>query len=78
MQKLLPELSVMDGCIYVSANISSYGTILQHGEILRVVYGARTPEELRMFLRLVQQVFIGRQQLETSEKKENLVKCSKL
>lgn len=56
-QKLLPELSVMDGCIYVSANISSYGTILQHGEILRVVYGARTPEELRPELKEIQKDF---------------------
>ena len=57
MQKLLPKLSVMDGCIYVSANISSYGTILQHGEILRVVYGARTPEELRPELKEIQKDF---------------------
>ena len=57
MQKHLPELSVMDGCIYVSANISSYGTILQHGEILRVVYGARTPEELRPELKEIQKDF---------------------
>jgi len=57
MQKLLPKLSVMDGCIYVSANISSYGTILQHGKILRVVYGARTPEELRPELKEIQKDF---------------------
>lgn len=57
MQKLLPDLSVMDGCIYVSANISSYGTILQHGEILRVVYGARTPKEFRPELKEVQKDF---------------------
>ena len=57
MQEKLPNLLVTDGCIYVSANISSYGTILQHGEILRVVYGARTPEELRPELKEIQKDF---------------------
>lgn len=33
LQKKLPELTVSDGCIYVSANILEPGVILQHGEI---------------------------------------------
>lgn len=45
LQKKLPELTVTDGCIYVSANIIEPGVILQHGKILRVVFGARKPEE---------------------------------
>lgn len=45
LQKKLPELTVSDGCIYVSANILEPGVILQHGKILRVVFGARKPEE---------------------------------
>ena len=45
LQKKLPELTVTDGCIYVSANIMELGVILQHGKILRVVFGARKPEE---------------------------------
>lgn len=45
LQKKLPELTVTDGCIYVSANIMESGVILQHGKILRVVFGARKPEE---------------------------------
>ena len=45
LQKKLPELTVTDGCIYVSANILEPGVILQHGKILRVVFGARKPEE---------------------------------
>lgn len=45
LQKNLPELTVTDGCIYVSANIMEPGVILQHGKILRVVFGARKPEE---------------------------------
>ncbi|MDO4266236.1 MAG: 2-dehydropantoate 2-reductase [Eubacteriales bacterium] len=42
LQQELPELTVTDGCIYVSANISAPGTIRMHGEIFRVVYG--TPD----------------------------------
>ena len=45
LQKKLPELTVTDGCIYVSANIMEPGVILQHGKILRVVFGARKPGE---------------------------------
>lgn len=45
LKKKLPELTVTDGCIYVSANIMEPGVILQHGKILRVVFGARKPEE---------------------------------
>lgn len=45
LQKKLPELTVTDGCIYVSANILEPSVILQHGKILRVVFGARKPEE---------------------------------
>ena len=45
LQKKLPELTVTDGCIYVSANIMEPVVILQHGKILRVVFGARKPEE---------------------------------
>ena len=45
LQNKLPELTVTDGCIYVSANILEPGVILQLGKILRVVFGARKPEE---------------------------------
>ena len=45
MQEKLPELLVTDGCIYVSANIKEPGVLIQHGKILRVVYGVRTREE---------------------------------
>ena len=39
LQEALPELTVTDGCIYVSANITAPGTIRMHGQIFRVVYG---------------------------------------
>ena len=45
MQEKLPELLVTDGCIYVSANIKEPGVLIQHGKILRVVYGVRKQEE---------------------------------
>lgn len=51
MQKELPELLVTDGCIYVSANIKEPGVLLQHGKILRVVFGTRNKEDFREVLR---------------------------
>ena len=53
LQKELPELLVTDGCIYVAAEIKEPGCILQKGEILRVVYGVREPEEYRPVLEQV-------------------------
>lgn len=41
VQEQLPKLLVTDGCIYVSANIKEPGVLIQHGKILRVVYGVR-------------------------------------
>jgi len=45
LQKEFPDLTVPDGCIYVSAAIEEPGVILRHGKILRVVFGARTSSE---------------------------------
>jgi 2-dehydropantoate 2-reductase len=50
MQELLPDLLVTDGCIYIAAEIKEPGTILQTGDIFRVVYGVRKPEEYRPVL----------------------------
>ena len=50
MQEELPELLVTDGCIYVAAEISRPGVILKKGDILRVVFGVRSPEEERPVL----------------------------
>ena len=55
LQKELPGLLVTDGCIYVSANIQKPGELLQHGKILRIVYGVRKPEEMRPVLKEIQQ-----------------------
>lgn len=51
MQEKLPGILVTDGCIYVSANIKEPGTILQHGQICRIVFGVREESEYRPVLR---------------------------
>lgn len=53
MQELLPDLLVTDGCIYIAAEIKEPGTILQKGDIFRVLYGVRKPEEYRPVLEQV-------------------------
>lgn len=47
MQEKLPGLLVTDGCIYIAGEIKEPGTILLRGDIFRIVYGVRDPEELR-------------------------------
>ncbi|MDD6810473.1 MAG: 2-dehydropantoate 2-reductase [Lachnospiraceae bacterium] len=46
MQEKLPGLLVTDGCIYIAAEIKEPGIIWQKGNIFRVVYGVRDPEQL--------------------------------
>lgn len=47
LQEQLPGLLVTDGCIYIAGEIKEPGVILLRGDIFRIVYGVRTPEELR-------------------------------
>lgn len=47
MQEKLPGLLVTDGCIYIAGEIREPGTILLLGDIFRIVYGVRDPQELR-------------------------------
>lgn len=47
MQEKLPGLLVTDGCIYIAGEIKEPGTIWLNGNIFRVVFGVRSPEELR-------------------------------
>jgi len=54
MQKELSELLVTDGCIYVSANIKEPGVLLQHGKILKVVFGVREKEAYRPVLKEIE------------------------
>lgn len=60
MQEELPDLMVTDGCIYVAAQISEPGTIQMNGDIFRIVYGVREPEQL------CRELFEVRQDLEDS------------
>lgn len=47
LQRLLPHILVTDGCIYIAAQIKAPGLILQTGNICRVVFGPREPEQFR-------------------------------
>lgn len=47
LQKELPDTLVMDGCIYIAAQIKEPGVIWQSWDTVRIVYGVRNPEELR-------------------------------
>ena len=40
IQKLVPEVTVLDGCIYIVGFLSGTGEITQMGKIFRLVYGA--------------------------------------
>lgn len=59
MQEKLSEFQVLDGCIYVSANIKEPGVILQHGEILRIFFGSREPHENCPKFKQIQKDFCG-------------------
>lgn len=49
MQRELPGVTVTDGCIYISSNITAPGRLKRHGRVFRVVFGPRkgqaVPEE---------------------------------
>lgn len=47
LQEKLPGLLVTDGCIYIAGEIKEPGTIWLKGNIFRIVFGVRRPEELR-------------------------------
>jgi 2-dehydropantoate 2-reductase len=53
MQERLPDLLVTDGCIYIAAEIKEPGIILQNGQIFRMYFGVRKPEEYRPVLKQV-------------------------
>ena len=57
LQEKLPGILVTDGCIYVSANIEGPGALVQHGKILRVVFGVREKNEFREELKEIAKDF---------------------
>ena len=44
LQESIPECRILDGCIYISAEIKEPGMILMHSDIFRIVYGTREHE----------------------------------
>lgn len=47
MQEKLPDVLVTDGCIYIAGEVKEPGTIMLRGDIFRIVFGVRDPEQLR-------------------------------
>lgn len=47
LQERLPGTYVLDGCVYVSASREAPGELVQHGSILRIVFGPRRGQEDR-------------------------------
>ena len=48
IQRLVPDVTVLDGCIYIVGFLSDKGEVTQMGKIFRIVYGAHkgtTPPE---------------------------------
>lgn len=45
MQKLLPDVTVLDGCIYIWTELKEPGLIWMSGTILRVVFGLRKDQK---------------------------------
>jgi 2-dehydropantoate 2-reductase len=54
LQKMLPNLLVTDGCIYVSANLTAPGNIKMHGDIFKIFFGVREPTEFRPILKKIE------------------------
>ncbi|MBQ4212471.1 MAG: 2-dehydropantoate 2-reductase [Selenomonas sp.] len=48
MQAQLPELTCLDGCIYVMSEIKEPGVIYQSDKMLRVIYGYRPQQEKKL------------------------------
>ena len=48
IQKLVPGVTVLDGCIYIVGFVSGTGEITQMGKIFRLVYGAHRDEKIRI------------------------------
>jgi len=54
LREKLPGKYIMDGCMYVSANIESPGRIVMHSPILRVIFGCAPGQEERPVLGMIE------------------------
>lgn len=59
LQRELPDDYILDGCIYVSASREAPGQLLQHGPIMRIVYGPRHGQEDRPVLAEIEKELKG-------------------
>lgn len=60
IQKLVPGVTVIDGCIYIVGFVSAPGEITQMGTIFRLVFGARAQQNVsREKLEAIQQVLVN-------------------
>lgn len=41
LQRRLPKMHILDGCIYITSYISAYGEITQGGKLFKIVFGER-------------------------------------
>ena len=59
IQKLVPGVTVIDGCIYIVGFVSAPGEITQMGTIFRLVFGARPQQNVsREKFEAIQQVLV--------------------
>ena len=49
IQQLIPEVTVLDGCIYIVSFVSAPGEVTQSGNIFRLVYGLREGTEVNLY-----------------------------
>ena len=54
LQKEIPDSLVLDGCIYIAAEIKEPGRIWQKGDIFRVVFGVRDSKDYRSELKTIE------------------------
>lgn len=45
LQSKFPNLLVTDGCVYITSNVQSNGTVKLHGDIFRIVFGVRDSKQ---------------------------------
>lgn len=48
LQEKLPDITVIDGCVYIIAHVSAPGEITQKTDIFKVVFGARKNQSVDM------------------------------
>ncbi|MCD8221761.1 MAG: 2-dehydropantoate 2-reductase [Clostridiales bacterium] len=55
LQKMLPDMIVTDGCIYIAGEIREPGCLWMNGDIFRIVYGVREKSQETPLLEIVKQ-----------------------